>query len=127
MYKLQVDSLRVAARLGCTDNEQAFPQLVTVSLVVGIGDDTAMISDSVEAMVSYVDFVEIVEGLCQKRVWRLAEKMAFDISSELYGRFAPIVSTDVRILKTNVLKSAQGIGAQLQLTREEFQRLRGVR
>ncbi len=127
MYKLHVDSLRVAARLGCTDNEQSFPQLVTISLVVGIADDTAMLSDSVDAMVSYVDFVEIVEGLCQKRVWRLVEKMAFDISAELYGRFSQIVSTDVKILKTNVLKTAQGIGAQLQLTREEFQRLRGAR
>ena len=124
MYKLHVDSLRVAARLGCTDNEQSFPQLVTISLVVGIADDTAMLSDSVDAMVSYVDFVEIVEGLCQKRVWRLVEKMAFDISA---GRFSQIVSTDVKILKTNVLKTAQGIGAQLQLTREEFQRLRGAR
>ena len=86
-----------------------------------------MLSDSVDAMVSYVDFVELIEGLCQKRVWRLVEKMAFDISSEIFGRFSSAVMIDVQIMKTNVLKTALGVGAQLQLTREEFQRLRGSR
>lgn len=123
MISLCIESLRQSLCLGCTAEERAFPQVVTINIALQIGVPQSIKSDSIKDTVDYIAVVQAVERLAREGSWRLLEKLCFDLVSEFFAAFPLVQSADVSVRK-NIVPHTEGISAKLALSRKEWQEIK---
>lgn len=105
---LRVLGLRTRVRLGCTEGERAFPQVVRLDIRVTSDVEDAVRSDDVADAVDYAQIAERMHALCAERQWRLLETMAVDLGREILPVSPRIREVEVTVTKT-IFAEADGV------------------
>ncbi len=96
--EIHVSNLVLNVRVGVTDEEQARPQRLTVSLTLRPGRGFAGLDDRIENTVNYAAVCSAVRALAADHPRRLIETLALDIAGEILARFV-VASVDVELRK----------------------------
>lgn len=96
--EIHISNLALNVRVGVTDEEQAQPQRLTVSLTLRPARGFDGLEDRIENTVNYAAVCAAVRVLVAGHPRRLIETLALDIAGEILARFA-VVSVDVELRK----------------------------
>jgi dihydroneopterin aldolase len=115
--ELKLCGIRQSVRLGCDLEERRHAQIVTIDLSLNLKVDACIKSDELKDTADYAAVVGAVERFCREGEWKLVEKLAFDLGSELTTAFSQVLSVTVTVHK-NVLCAAKGATITVPVTRE---------
>lgn len=119
LMNVQIETLSELVRLGCSEAERAFPQMVTFDIELVLEAKRAVSSDSIKDTADYMGVVSLIEKLCKECSWKLLEKMSYDIACEIM-RFSEAI-TQVRISsKKRLVKNAAGVSAEVTVSRKDL-------
>lgn len=96
--EIHVANLALNVRVGVTDEEQAQPQRLTVSLTLRPMRGFAGLEDRIENTVNYAAVCAAVRALAADHPRRLIETLALDVAGEILARFA-VASVEVELRK----------------------------
>jgi len=91
-----VEKLSIAARIGCSQEERAYPQRLAVSLIV---DCSLAEVEKLEDSVCYYQLRKIVIALADSQEWVLVEHFAEAISEEVLKKFEVASAVQIKIDK----------------------------
>ena len=96
--EIHVSNLALNIHVGVTDEEQARPQRLTVSLTLRPMRGFGGLDDRIENTVNYAAVCAAVRTLATARPRRLIETLALDITGEILARFA-VASVEIELRK----------------------------
>ncbi len=96
--EIHVSNLVLNVHIGVTDEEQAQPQRLAVSLTLRPKRGFVGLDDRIENTVNYAAVCAAVRALAADHPRRLIETLALDIAGEILARFA-VASVDVEVRK----------------------------
>ena len=99
MDMMHLRSLKQRVRLGCTQEERAFPQMVTLDIRLGLDFSALRNSDDINLTVDYVAVLEQVSHLCREQEWVLVETMSGQIADLILNQFALVKQVEVGVTK----------------------------
>ena len=102
---INIESLKVSARIGCIDAEREIFQSVIVHLSIKYNAEEAIKTDNITAAVNYVSVAELVTKMAAEQKWKLIEKMGFDIATHIKELSKNIQSIEITIKKFVVAKA----------------------
>lgn len=105
---LRVHGFNVRVRLGCTEAERAFPQVVRLDFRVKSDVEAAVRTDDVAYAVDYARIAEMVHALAADGEWRLLETLAMDIGRRILPLSPTIHEVEVTVTKT-IFAEATGV------------------
>lgn len=112
MGTICINQLKQACKLGCSEEERAFPQIVKIDIKLKLDLFKAAKSDDLEDTINYMEVIELINKLCLEREWKLLEKMMADLESEIMRSFSKL--TDIRIcIYKNVTEKADSVSVNL--------------
>lgn len=117
--QLIIEDLQQAVHLGCSEEERAYPQIVSFHLALTLDASESMRSDRLSDTFDYVRAVSIIEELCSQSSFRLLERMCFAICQALFDVEKRITEIHVQATK-RVTPLCSGICARLELCREDI-------
>ena len=99
--KLSIKDLRLWVHLGCSDEEKANPQAISVTLKLyftkpPLGTTTDKLADSI----CYFQITELVQNTVSKRSFNLVEHLTYTIREDLYKHLESIGYGDVTLKVT---------------------------
>lgn len=110
---VSVSGLRHAFKLGCTAEERAYPQIVSIDLTTELKKFSAIESDHLEDTVDYVKINESIGELAQSGEWQLVERLAGDIGDVILS-LNPEVLAAVNVSVTKyVISNADGVTVEV--------------
>lgn len=99
---MEVRSARLRVRLGCSALERAQPQEVDLDVMVRFDDyPAACESDELKDTVCYAELIESARAVCEKREFKLIEKLANEIYRRLRYQVPPESDLWLRVIKLN--------------------------
>lgn len=116
MDKILISDFTCPVRIGCTANERAFPQLLTFSLELGCDLARSSQSDQLTDTVDYMAVMQAINRFCSESEWKLIEKLAADVITELFAEFRLIQVIDIEIRK-RVTADAQWVAVRMERAR----------
>lgn len=117
MFTIEISQLRVPVRVGCTDAERAYPQIITFDVTLRSSAAEAQRSDDLKDTVDYMQIISVIEQLAREHTWHLLEKLVTDQSKALLQNFSSVESVKLRATKNRFMQ-AQGISVSCELVRE---------
>lgn len=105
---LRVHGFHVRVRLGCTEAERAFPQVVRLDLRVRSRVEAAVATDDVAHAVDYSRIAELIHARAAEGEWRLLETLAVDIGQRILPLSRAIEEVEVTVTKT-IFAEASGV------------------
>lgn len=118
MDRITLTGMRCEGRLGATEEERAFPQLVEVDLEIEADLAGATDSDELADTVDYEPLVELTTRLVEHGSFRLLEGLAGAIARNALEVAADIRAVTVRVRKLAVPLDVDMDHAQVQIRRE---------
>lgn len=116
MGTLSIDGLRHSVRLGCKEEERAFPQVVTTDLTIHTDMTDCIASDDIADAVDYEAIANAVVRMSKDGEWRLIERLASDIGKTVLAEAARADRVDVRVTKI-ILPQASGVRTDVTVSR----------
>lgn len=114
--KLSLSDIRVAVKLGVSEEERMFPQIITLAIDYYLRLNPELVADRLGGTVNYCQVVACLKDRTQHGEWRLVETCVFDLATTILG-LSPLISrTRVTLLK-NVLEESTGVTATISLSR----------
>jgi FolB domain-containing protein len=108
--------LVLSCRVGCSDEERARPQLVTINLQFVVDAQGAEVSDDVADTVNYSEVLKLIQQMCADRSWKILEKMTFDVGAAVLERFSKVISLTISV-KKHVFANTSGVSVTRSLSR----------
>jgi dihydroneopterin aldolase len=96
---LFVRGIQQKFRIGCTADERAWPQLLTVDIKIAFDMKQAMLSDDLSSTIDYVAIISLVESLAHEHEWKLVEKLSYDIGQTILTRWSLVSVATVSVAK----------------------------
>jgi dihydroneopterin aldolase len=96
---LLVRGIKQKFKIGCTADERAWPQLLTLDIKVEFDMKKAIVSDELTDTVDYVSLISLVESQALENEWKLVEKLSFDIGQTILAKWKFVDSTTVSVAK----------------------------
>lgn len=118
MDRITLTGMRCEGRLGATEEERAFPQLVEVDLEIEADLAGASDSDELADTVDYGPLVELTTRIVETGSFRLLEGLAGAIARSALEAAADIRAVTVRVRKLAVPLDVDMDHAQVQIRRE---------
>jgi dihydroneopterin aldolase len=118
--RITLSSIRCEGRLGATEEERAFPQLVEVDVEVEADLGTASETDALGDTVDYGPLVRLAVRIVEGGTFNLLEGLAGAIAREALAASAAIDAVTVRVRKLAV-----PMDADLDHAEVEIRRMRG--
>ena len=109
---LRIEGFRQLVRLGCTEAERSFPQVVRIDFRVRSVVPEALATDDVAFAVDYERLGDSVRRLVSTGEWRLLETLAADLARAALGLGPSIVEVEVKVTKF-ILHEADGVSLSL--------------
>jgi len=103
-----IDDLRLSVALGCTAEERAFPQIISVDISYILNSEIFLSSDSITDTLDYGLVISRLEEIAISRSWNLLEKMCHDFVNEILA-LSPLVSQTTVKCKKFVFPQCSGI------------------
>jgi len=118
MDRITLTGMRYEGRLGASEEERAFPQLLEVDLEVEADLQAAATSDALVDTVDYGPLVELVARTVEGGSFRLLEALAGAIAAGAMEFTPQIRAVTVRVRKLAVPMDVDMDHAQVQLSRQ---------
>ena len=109
---LRIEGFRQRVRLGCTEAERAFPQVVRIDFRVRSVVTAALATDDLAFAVDYERLADSVRQLASTGEWRLLETLAADLARAALESGPSIVEVEVKVTKS-ILHEADGVSLSL--------------
>ena len=106
-----IDDLEEASRIGTTEAERAFPQVVSISVRIFLDLDDAGRNDDLTTSVDYAAAAADIRNLLKNNEFKLAEGLATEIATLILRRDR-VVAAWVRVEK-RVLPGIRAVGAEI--------------
>ena len=97
MNSLHIRGIKQKFKIGCTAEERAWPQLLTIDIQVWFSMENSIKSDSLHDTVDYVAMIGLVESLAGEYEWSLVEKLSADIGKSTKAKWPVIEKIAKRI------------------------------
>jgi dihydroneopterin aldolase len=118
MDRITLSSMRCEGRLGATEEERAWPQLVEVDLEVEADLAAAGESDALVDTVDYGPLVALTTRIVEHGGFRLLEGLAGAIARDALESSSRIAAVTVRVRKLAVPIDAEMDHAEVEIRRE---------
>ena len=105
---LRIHDFRTRVRLGCTEGERAFPQVVRLDIRVRSRVEEAVATDDVANAVDYARIAELIHQRAALTQWRLLETLAVEIGGLILPLSPRIDEVEVTVTKT-IFAEASGV------------------
>ena len=96
---IHISNLALNVRIGVTDEEQALPQRLTVSLTLYPARPFSELHDRIEETINYANVCAVVRELASGSPRCLIETLAEDIAAGVLAGFAACSTLDVELRK----------------------------
>ena len=106
---LFIEGLQVPTRIGTTSAERAFPQVLRLSLRLGLPLENAGRSDRLPHSVDYAAVIQAVRSAITKHPFNLVEAVAETAAQSVF-EFAPVQWVEVRVAK-KIFPDVEAVGA----------------
>lgn len=87
---IDIKRLQTQVRIGCTEEERAFPQMIDFYLTLHIGDETSLSSDRLDDTVDYMQVIKAAANVATAKDFALVEhlvatvgKAVLDVSTKI--------------------------------------------
>lgn len=108
---LFIERLKIPVRIGTTDEERAFPQIIFLSIEIETSLERSGLSDDIADTVDYAAVTAEVENFVKSREFTLVEALAEAAARIVLNR--PLVTaTRIRVEK-KVLPQVESVGVQI--------------
>lgn len=108
---ITIKDLAVLCRIGVPEEERAKPQRLLITVEMSGDFSRACLSDDILATVNYYDVSRRMVELCQDRVYKLIERLAWEIAEMILTEFnSESVSVEV---KKFILSDARHVSFKL--------------
>ncbi len=114
--KIFLDRLEVFARIGCTEEERAFPQRMELDIEVSLDTSSAVNSDKLDDTVCYLAIAEKINAMCRSGSWALVERFSEDAVGALFKSFQDVQAVRLRVCKF-VVPGAASAGIEIKRSR----------
>lgn len=118
MDTITLSAMRYEGRLGATEEERAFPQLLEVDLVIEADLADAAASDELVDTVDYGPLVALTERIVEQGSFRLLEGLAGALIADVLRLSPRVEAVTVRVRKLAVPMDVSMDHAQVELRRE---------
>ena len=115
---LKIQSFKQRARLGVSNEERSYPQLVTLEISLELDMGPCCQSDNIGDTCDYLAVVHVVNALLAEYSWKLVEKMTFDIAGQILDRFAAVQCAEVTVTK-HVTDNTHGFSTTVRRVRPQ--------
>lgn len=105
---LRIHDFRTRVRLGCTEGERAFPQVVRLDIRVRSRVEEAVATDDVAFAVDYARIAELIHARAAETEWRLLETLAADLGARILPLSARIDEVEITVTKS-IFAEASGV------------------
>jgi FolB domain-containing protein len=112
MDLIAIEDLEVRFRVGVPEEERANPQRLLISVELTTDFTIAAHHDDVRGTIDYHAVVRRLEGLGEKRSWRLIESLAVEMAELLLREFHPRAVTVV--VKKFILPETRWVSVTVQ-------------
>ncbi|MCB0345447.1 MAG: dihydroneopterin aldolase [Bdellovibrionales bacterium] len=110
--KIFLERLEVFARIGCTEEERAFPQRMTIDLEAAVDTSCAVHTDKLADTVCYQELADTVTAMCRQGSWALVERFGEDAVRNLFDTYPAVQSVKARVCKF-VVPGAASAGVEI--------------
>jgi FolB domain-containing protein len=114
---LKIEGLRQPVRLGCTDQERAYTQLVNIDVEVTLDTEKCISTDELKDTVDYLDIAAAIERVSKETEWKLLERMCDTLAHEVLSAFRSIRSVKLQARKF-IIPNSSGISCTVVRERE---------
>jgi 7,8-dihydroneopterin aldolase/epimerase/oxygenase len=118
MDRITLSAMRYEGRVGVTEEEQRFPQLIEVDLVIEADLSAATTSDALGDTVDYGPLVELTERTVEGGTFRLLEGVAGRLAHETLASSPAVRAVTVRVRKLAVPLDVSMDHAEVEIRRE---------
>lgn len=102
MNSLVINDIRLWVRLGCTQDEQAQPQMVRVDVNLSFKNmPQGCVSDNIEDTVCYAGVVEMVQSVALQKSYNLIEHLASTLHDALQQKINICAVSSVSVCKVS--------------------------
>jgi dihydroneopterin aldolase len=102
MDRITLSSMRYEGHIGASEEEQLFPQMLEVDLVLEADLSAAAMSDDLAETIDYGPLVALTERTVEGGTFRLLEGLAGALARDVLAADARILSVSVRVRKLAV-------------------------
>lgn len=112
---IEIKNLRTRVRLGCTEEERAYPQEVSFDLTLVLSEHRSVMTDALDDTVDYMRVFAEVEEITSSTEFLLVEKLAFDVATAIQEISPAIIDVEVAVRK-KVVPTADSMGVTVKLS-----------
>ncbi len=113
-----IEGLEVPCRVGCTEEERAYPQILSFRIEITSDLHRAGASDRMEDSIDYSAAISVIKEVAASKPFCLLEGIAQAICTTVLNNFPLASAVRVRITK-KVFADVQNVGIQLFRARNE--------
>jgi dihydroneopterin aldolase len=117
MDKITLSSLRYEGRVGASEEERSFPQMLEIDLVVEADLDAATASDQLADTIDYGPLVELTERTVEDGRFVLLEGLAGALASGVLEAAPTAAAVTVRVRKLAVPMDVSMDYAEVEIRR----------
>lgn len=118
MDRITLSSMRYECRVGASEEERSFPQLLEVDLVIEADLWAAAHSDDLADTVDYGPLVALTEQIVERGSYRLLEGLAGALATAVLESSSRIEAVVVRVRKLAVPLDVSMDHAEVEVRRE---------
>ncbi len=97
--EIMIEELQVPIRIGCTEEERAFPQILIFDLVLSLKDGKSMESDSLSDTIDYMAVIERIQGITAGKDFHLLEHLSATIGKGLLEAHEKLEAVAISVRK----------------------------
>lgn len=105
MAEIVLRDLKLAVCIGCTGDERAFPQLLTLQVAYQFDGRRAGNTDLVSDSIDYMEVADCLGSITSSRSWNTVEGLGATCINEMLARFPKIEGIKITIAKNVVINA----------------------
>lgn len=113
MQSIFIEDLEVETVVGAYKEERKQPQVLMISLEIGLPSDKAFHSDSLKDTVDYAAVAELIRHELAKSSFSLLERLVQHLCERIEERFA-VSRIKMRVAKGSIVPGARQVGVTIE-------------
>lgn len=107
MIAVLVRDFQLELAIGCSAEERANPQIISVNLALELMSNQSVVSDNLSDTVDYIDVVNLIKDHSAKGSWKLLEAWSSEIAQLLFENFSIIQKISLEAFKNHICPDAR--------------------
>ncbi|MCB0320595.1 MAG: dihydroneopterin aldolase [Bdellovibrionales bacterium] len=115
--KILIHDFQLLVKLGCSNEERAFPQIVRVDLEIELESEMSAASDELDDTVDYMLVISELEQLCSACEFKLLEYLAGQMAETILAISPEISGVHIGV-KKHLVPQTSGVSVKHSVVRE---------